>query len=332
MPQVQVHWRPSGGRGEYEHVPQDILLGRNLIVNPLSVPGTLITTDVWGRIRDGKPRLRRANPNDRSLLNIASLVAALALLPDPIREDQGALVLPLRDKGYVIRTITFDVKFDGPDRAVCTPLRLKVLHDNNEIDLTARLLSVAALLANPGLPQHIRNTADQYIALVKSGVPDVRLRELATRLSVWFSDQPELSDVLEAPSEAFIEQPEADAAEAVTLTDLTADETKRRLVSHYRIDRSGAIRDAKVKAFTHQHGAVYCENCTFNFEARYGARGKGFIEVHHTQPLAALLPNVVTRLIDLMLLCANCHRMVHRKKPLLMPPELRAITTGLDGG
>jgi 5-methylcytosine-specific restriction protein A len=298
-------------------------------VNPISVPAALITTDVWGRIRDGKPRLRRTNPNDHSILNVAPLIAALALLPDPIREDKGALVLPLRDKGYVIRTITFSVEIDTNNNAICTPHRLKVLHDNNEIDLTARLLNVAALLANPSLPQHIRDAADEYIAIVRSGAPQVRLRDLATSLANWFTEQPELSEALEAPSEAFIEHPHADGAEVVTLADMTADETKRRLVSHYRIDRSGPIRTAKVKAFKHQHGNVYCENCAFDFEEKYGERGKGFIEVHHTQQLAALLPNVVTRLTDLMLLCSNCHRMIHRKQPLLTPEALREITTGL---
>lgn len=102
MPTVEIRWRPSGGRGEFEHVPQEVLIGRQIIIDAVSIPNALLTTDAWGRIRDGKPRIRRANPNNRSILNVPQLVAALAWLPEPRREDQGRVALPLRDKGYVI--------------------------------------------------------------------------------------------------------------------------------------------------------------------------------------------------------------------------------------
>ena len=325
MEEVNVHWRSSGGRGEYEHVPQDVLLGRNVLIKPLSVPGALLTTDVWGRIKDGKPRLRREDPGNRDILNIAPLIAALALLPDPIRQDKGTLVLPLHDKGYVIRTITFGVELTANNRAICTPRRLRILHDSNEIDLAERLMRVATLLATPGLPPQVQSDIAQYKSIVGGGIPVVGLREVASRLAAWFWAQPELNEVLEAPSDNFIAEEGKDEPEAIALTDLSADETKKRLVSHYRIDRNGKIRAAKVEVFVAQHGAVFCENCNFSFEAKYGERGKGFIEVHHVKPLAALLPNVVTKLSDLMLLCANCHRIVHRK-PLLSPDGLREIT------
>ncbi len=91
MPEVDLRWRPSGGRGEYEHVPQDILLGRNIIIDPVSVPNARIKTDAWGRIKDGKPRIRRENPNDRALLNVPQLIAALALLPIRSGKTKGPL-------------------------------------------------------------------------------------------------------------------------------------------------------------------------------------------------------------------------------------------------
>ncbi len=107
---------------------------------------------------------------------------------------------------------------------------------------------------------------------------------------------------------------------------MTVDETKRRLVAHFRIDRNRKIRRAKIDLFRTKYGEINCENCSFDFEEKYGERGRGFIEVHHLLPLAALLPNSITSLSDLMLLCANCHRMVHRTKPLLDANTLRAIT------
>jgi hypothetical protein len=325
MPQVDLRWRPSGGRGEYEHVPQGVLLGRQIVVNAVSVPGAYITTDAWGRIRDGKPRIRRDNPNNRSLMNVHQLIAALALLPDPRREDIGGVVLPLRDKGYIISAITFLAEPADGQQAICTPQRLRVLHDNNEIDLIDRLMRIASFVAREDLPAPINALTDRYRRLVAGGVPLAELRSVANGLVTWLEDHPEFAEAIEAPSEEFIEHPQ-ESAEVPILTALTAVETERRLVSHYRIDRSRRIRTAKVRVFEHQHGGIFCENCAFDYEERYGERGRGFIEVHHVLPLAAILPNTVTNLDDLMLLCANCHRMVHWKQPILDVAALREIT------
>jgi 5-methylcytosine-specific restriction protein A len=64
--------------------------------------------------------------------------------------------------------------------------------------------------------------------------------------------------------------------------------------------------------------------CAFDFEAAYGGRGREYIEVHHTLPLHAS-GETKTKLSDLVLLCANCHRMVHRSAPWLTPDALRAL-------
>jgi HNH endonuclease len=62
----------------------------------------------------------------------------------------------------------------------------------------------------------------------------------------------------------------------------------------------------------------------FDFEKRYGTRGRGFIEVHHIKAVATLVENSTTKLEDLALVCANCHRMIHAQKPWLSIEELRA--------
>ncbi len=60
------------------------------------------------------------------------------------------------------------------------------------------------------------------------------------------------------------------------------------------------------------------------FEERYGDVGHGFIEVHHVRPVHELQPGDKTKLSDLALVCANCHRMIHRRRPWLSMDELRA--------
>ena len=70
-------------------------------------------------------------------------------------------------------------------------------------------------------------------------------------------------------------------------------------------------------------GALQCEACEFDFEVFYGALGKAFAECHHRVPLSALREEAATRLKDLAIVCANCHRMLHRSKPMLTVEGLR---------
>lgn len=69
------------------------------------------------------------------------------------------------------------------------------------------------------------------------------------------------------------------------------------------------------------HGLNYYA-CGFNFEEVYGERGKDFIEIHHVKPLSTLEEAVVIDTeTDLVPLCANCHRMVHRRKDEVLTIE-----------
>jgi 5-methylcytosine-specific restriction protein A len=84
------------------------------------------------------------------------------------------------------------------------------------------------------------------------------------------------------------------------------------------------VEQRKLKALK-EHGRLCCETCSFDFEERYGTRGKGFIEAHHTKPVETLVEGSKTKLEDLALLCANCHRMVHSTRPWLSIAELREL-------
>ncbi len=57
-------------------------------------------------------------------------------------------------------------------------------------------------------------------------------------------------------------------------------------------------------------GRLECEGCGFDFLATYGERGRGFAECHHKLPLSS--GTRMTYLRDLAIVCANCHRMLHR--------------------
>ncbi len=66
---------------------------------------------------------------------------------------------------------------------------------------------------------------------------------------------------------------------------------------------------------------IACEVCEFDFAVVYGERGRDCCEVHHRTPLHES-GKTITRLEDLAILCANCHRMIHRYTPWLAVEEL----------
>lgn len=91
---------------------------------------------------------------------------------------------------------------------------------------------------------------------------------------------------------------------------------------HRTRERSAALRRLKVDAALEEHGRLACEVCDLDFSERYGDLGAGFIECHHKEALGDGEERV-TVLDDLALLCANCHRMVHRSRPMLSIEHLR---------
>jgi 5-methylcytosine-specific restriction protein A len=91
---------------------------------------------------------------------------------------------------------------------------------------------------------------------------------------------------------------------------------------HRKRERSAElVRRSKAHALK-KYGALRCIACQFDFGLCYGALGHGFIEVHHTKPLSEVGSQRATRLADVVLLCSNCHRMVHRRRPWLKLFEL----------
>lgn len=83
---------------------------------------------------------------------------------------------------------------------------------------------------------------------------------------------------------------------------------------HKLRERNKKIVSKKKKESLKKLGKLECEICGFDFHASYGDLGFGFIECHHRVPLSALASISETKLEDLALLCANCHRMLHRKR------------------
>jgi 5-methylcytosine-specific restriction protein A len=105
-----------------------------------------------------------------------------------------------------------------------------------------------------------------------------------------------------------------------------AEEGKVLTRVHRSRERSRKLVEQKKQSVLKHVGVLKCEACGFDFEVAYGERGKGFIEVHHVKPVHSLKPGEKTRLEDLALICSNCHRIVHLRRPWLTIGELKALT------
>lgn len=96
---------------------------------------------------------------------------------------------------------------------------------------------------------------------------------------------------------------------------------------HKMRERNQAAIAAAKKSFREKHGRLYCQVCGFDFLEHYGEVGRDFIEAHHTVPLSSMKGETKTRLSDLALVCANCHRMLHRQRPWLDMKNLERLIT-----
>lgn len=112
-------------------------------------------------------------------------------------------------------------------------------------------------------------------------------------------------------------------------------EGRRKSVTTQVYERSKLLRDKAIDFYT-KDGTIVCKACGFDFNKIYGDIGRGYIEIHHQKPIYQYEETDFSRLViealkDLIPLCANCHRMIHRKKdkPLSIE-ELREILANTE--
>ena len=107
----------------------------------------------------------------------------------------------------------------------------------------------------------------------------------------------------------------------------SASEGKLIFRLHKVRERSGKLARQKKEVVLKANGNLECEVCSFDFEARYGDLGIGFCEVHHRKPLSELDGTVETTLEDLAVVCANCHRMLHRMEEMSISSLKAALSS-----
>lgn len=123
----------------------------------------------------------------------------------------------------------------------------------------------------------------------------------------------------------------SELSDKIVTDDIAADELENlglqhegRVIEYYgkRYERSPKNRKAAIRI----HG-LSCNVCGFNFEKAYGERGADYIEVHHVKPIHTYeKEQTVDPYTDLITVCSNCHRMMHRKPSnILTVDEMKII-------
>ena len=101
----------------------------------------------------------------------------------------------------------------------------------------------------------------------------------------------------------------------------TFSEGKKTLVLSAKYERNPRLRAECIRI----HGFT-CKICEFNFEDNFGELGENFCHVHHIKPLSEIgHDHQVDPSKDLIPVCPNCHAMLHRTIPAMLPKDLRAL-------
>ena len=144
---------------------------------------------------------------------------------------------------------------------------------------------------------------------------------LFPQLQAALTERPDIAQTTYEPFATDAEVP----PESVTGGLSQAEENQRRQRIHFVRERDRRLVMEKKRQVLESRGYLACEVCGFDFEARYGEHGRGFIECHHKRPLHTNEETVVTNLDDLAVVCSNCHRMIHAHKTWLSMEEVKGL-------
>lgn len=192
-----------------------------------------------------------------------------------------------------------------------TPVDEKISKVNNPSHPYVRLVSVIAVNLNPTL---VDSTEWSFYKCNRGQICDIKTIEQRNNLNLSIELKQKFiwGQFKDIGIGLFKNIPNLNT-EPEDIDDYTASEGKERTIlklHKFRERDINVIKKAKSKAKREKR--LFCEVCLFNFENQYPSLGIDFIECHHKQPISKGGIRE-TKVDDLAIVCANCHRMLHRK-------------------
>lgn len=187
---------------------------------------------------------------------------------------------------------------------------------NNMVQWARRQLKKKKYL-DASAPRATWKLTSKGISVAKS--VSSKYRSLQSNQSLGFERDPK------TPKKPTIE--DAKTLPDVEEINISVKEGGRRLITHFRRERNPRIVAEKKAQVMKVSGKLICEVCDFDFPEKYGDLGYGFCEAHHKKPLSDSNREIETKLEDLAILCSNCHRMIHRTKPMISVDEFKNLLT-----
>lgn len=324
MATCDVRWRPSGGRGEFEYVPAETLNDRMIDVffEPLEI---MIPAEVMGMKAQGKPRLRKVGGDNRKRFHLPQLIMAVARLPEPAREDKAhaAPLFPLENKSFVMDAMRFDIITDDGETATLAPLWVSIRNTDVRIDLADRFVGIARDIEritqiadkHPELARAIQAHSDE----IMKGVNSKAIRKAADLI---VDIQTKIFGKTNAGSAIVLEE-YAQKAETEPESEIAGKEGKLLTRIHVYRERDKAFAIMAKKYYRNRNGGkLHCQACGLDPILLYGEDGERCIEAHHTIPIEELQPDSETRVQDMAMVCASCHRIIHKQKPCLLVSDV----------
>lgn len=163
----------------------------------------------------------------------------------------------------------------------------------------------------------IRGNQDEARVWDQFASDPLRLSKVARFIRLGISQLP-FNEDLAGPDEPGIEE---------------AEEGRLATRMHRYRERDRRLVDAAKAQAMKLYGRLACAACGFDFSKRYGVLGTNIIDVHHAKPVHTMMPGEKTNVADLVLLCSNCHRIIHSKRTWLSVEDVKSAlaSSNLDG-
>lgn len=162
------------------------------------------------------------------------------------------------------------------------------------------------------------------IAIVRNNRPtsSATYKDKGIRARLHSDLQNNLNPQLVIDAMGFLLPNNEDNSQNLSKGNCSVSENEMKLRQHYIRERRSEKIKNKIIENIHKSGKyVSCESCGFHFRTFFRV-DFDFIEAHHRLPLSSSDTKRATTEADLSLLCANCHRAIHRIYPEITVEQL----------